>query len=236
MTSISLIIPAYNEAKRLPLALNSLADFFAGAQLNLQEVIIVDDGSSDETVAVASSFSEHLPIKVLRLDANYGKGYAVKRGVEAAVGELIIMYDADGATLPTSLTPLIEASADCPIVIGSRVLSKQVQISFWRRLVGFIFHLLCFPLIPGIKDASCGAKVFRYGVAQAIFKETRLKRFAFDIEVLWLARQKGYEIKELPVAWQERPGSKVKVGRDAPEMFLAILGLYFRALLVKIKL
>ena len=96
--------------------------------------------------------------------------------------------------------------------------------------MGFCFHIFCYPLLPKIKDASCGAKLLKKTAAQKIFSKQKIDRFAFDIEMLWLAKKMNFKIKEIGIIWQEIPGSKVNVLRDAPEMFFSVLGLYKRAI------
>ncbi len=232
--TVSIIIPAYNEAKRLPTTLTAISFWLpTAADFNLKEIIVVDDCSIDNTADLAQGFSGRLPIQVIKLPANCGKGCAVRTGILAATGDLILMYDADGATSLADLQKLVTEAKTNQVVIGSRLAGDNqiVQMSVFRRLVGLVFHWLCAPLLPRIKDASCGAKVFQREAAQAIFMAQKLDRFAFDIEILWLARRLGYSVKEVPVNWQAVPGSKVKVWRDAPEMFWSVLRLYGRQLL-----
>lgn len=232
--TVSIIIPAYNEAKRLPTTLTAISFWLPTAsEFNLREIIVVDDGSADETAEVARSFAGCLPVKVIKLPANRGKGCAVRTGVLAATGDLILMYDADGATSLADLQKLVTEAKTNQVVIGSRLAGDHqiVQMSVFRRFVGLVFHWLCAPLLPQIKDASCGAKVFQLEAARAIFMAQKLDRFAFDIEILWLARRLGYSIKEVPVSWQAVLGSKVRVWRDAPEMFWSVMRLYGRHLL-----
>jgi dolichyl-phosphate beta-glucosyltransferase len=127
----------------------------------------------------------------------------------------------------TELNKLVQATKYADIVIGSRMAKgAQTKMSLKRRIVGICFHLVCLPLLPKIKDASCGAKLFKTSCAKEIFALQKIKRFAFDIEILWLAKKLNYKIKEVGVFWQEIPGSKVRVLQDGAEMFFAVLGLY----------
>lgn len=233
MSTLSIIIPAYNEALRLPATLDKIKEFFSSPRdFVLKEVIVVDDGSRDETTLVAKNFTDLLPVKVITLLKNCGKGAAVRAGVKQANGDFVFIYDADAATPIGELTNFFTASQNNDIVIGSRVggTGRLVVMTRWRRFVGWCFHTLCAPLLPGITDASCGAKLFSLASAQAIFNEQKLNRFAFDIEILWLARLLGYKVSEVAVEWQAIPGSKVSIARDSWEMFWAVMGLYFRQL------
>lgn len=238
MEKISVIIPAYNEEKRLGNTLEKWQKFLAEKKPNYKilEIIIVDDGSTDKTLQIAESFRNYLPVKTIKISQNLGKGNAVKTGVFDAKGDFIFIYDADAAVEPEELNKLFFYTNEANIIIGSRTAKgAQIQISFLRKIIGFCFHLYCLPLLGDIKDASCGAKLFKKDCAQKIFSLQKLNRFAFDIEILWLARKLNYKIKEVGINWQEIKGSKVKILKDAPEMFFKVLDLHKKAILYKIK-
>ncbi len=229
---ISIVIPAYNEEERLPHTLISIAEYFKNEHNNfsLEEVIVVDDGSKDGTASVARSFSKILPIKVIVISPNKGKGNAVRIGSLSSKGDCVFMYDADGATPIEELERFIEYGNNADMVIGSRIAGQESKVVMapFRRFMGWCFHIVCSGLLPGIEDASCGAKLFSKKVAQEVFSKQRLNRFAFDIEILWLAHNLGFTIKEIPVNWFAVPGSKVNVYRDGIEMFWSVVGLYRR--------
>lgn len=234
MKTISVIIPAYNEEKRLNKTLSLWQDFLKieNFDYKITEVIIVDDGSKDKTCQVAKSFSNNLPIKIIEIKPNMGKGRAVKTGVLACNGDFILVYDADAATPPEETNKLFASINEADLVIGSRTtFGSNAKISFHRRFIGLLFHLLCLPLLPKIKDASCGAKLFKKNCAKKIFEQQKINRFAFDIEILWLAKKLNFKTKEISVMWQEIPGSKIKILRDGLEMFISVLGIYKRHLL-----
>jgi len=229
MRTISVIIPAYNEEKRIGKTLEKWQEFLKSKNTGctIYEIIIIDDGSEDKTAEIAGSFKNYLPVKIIKIFPNKGKGNAVKAGVFASSGDFIFIYDADAAVLPEELNKLFLQTNKADIIIGSRTAKEaHTQMSFARRFVGFCFHLYCLPLLGNIKDASCGAKLFEKECAQKIFKLQKINRFAFDIEVLWLAKKLNYKIKEVGVNWKEIPGSKVKVLRDSFEMFFSVLKLY----------
>jgi len=238
MKNISVIIPAYNEEKRLPLTLQKWQNFLSNrsnSNYKIGEIIIVDDGSRDKTISVAQYFRKYLPIKIIEVKPNKGKGNAVRIGVKRAVGDLVFIYDADAAVLPEEIEKLLLKINNADIVIGSRTAKGSIaKISFMRYIVGMCFHLLCLPLLPNIKDASCGAKLFRTNVAKQIFDLQKINRFAFDIEVLWIAKKLNFKIKEIGVTWQEIPGSKIKIVKDSLEMFFSVLSLYKTSILDKI--
>lgn len=234
METISLIIPAYNEEKRLAKTLLLWQKFLEKNALGhkVLEIIIADDGSTDNTVKIAESFKQNLPIKIIKINPNQGKGNAVKQGVRASQGNLVFIYDADAATRPEEIKKLLEYIGKFDFVIGSRTAKgADSKISFIRRIIGACFHIVCWPLISDIKDASCGAKLLRKTAAEKIFSEQKIKRFAFDVEILWLAKKYGIDIKEVGLKWKEIPGSKVKIFKDGAEMFISVLGLYKRQLL-----
>lgn len=232
---VSVIIPALNEEKRLPATLDS---FIAYLQANpdrnfeIAEIIVVDDGSTDDTSAAAKQFSERLPIILIYFEKNKGKGAALRSGVMAASGEFVLLYDADGATqideLQKTLQKQSETNAD--VIIGSRMLHHTTNVIMkpHRRFIGWLFHVLCAPLLPGIADASCGFKLIRLSVAKELFTEQTEDRFAYDTEILMIAIQRGYSIEEVPVKWTAVEQSKVRLLRDGVQMFVSVLKMYFR--------
>jgi dolichyl-phosphate beta-glucosyltransferase len=237
MQTISVIIPAYNEEKRLGKTLSLWQEYIKKERhaFKISEIIIIDDGSKDKTIEVADSFKKYLPIKIIKISQNKGKGNAVKNGVKEAQGDLIFIYDADGAVAPEEIYKLFLGINEVDIVIGSRTApGADAKISLKRRFVGMCFHFLCSPLLPGIKDASCGAKLFKKDAAKKVFRLQKIDRFAFDIEILWLAKKLNYKVKEIGIRWQEVSGSKVSIFKDGLEMFFSVLGLYKRQLLDKI--
>ncbi len=233
MPSLSIVIPAYNEEKRLGATLLEIARAVtSGAlqDLRLTEVIVSDDGSTDLTVRIAEDWKTQLPVKIVQLPANRGKGAAVRAGMLAATGDLFLMYDADGATPITEITKLFAALHDgADIAIGSRVTGTAEGLASMaphRRFIGNVYRMLVAALIPGITDAACGCKLFRAEAGKKLFSLQRIDRFAFDIEVLAIALRSGMKVREIPVKWTAMPESKVRLLRDGPEMFLCLLRLY----------
>ena len=238
MKTISIIIPAYNEEYRLPATLQKWQDFLSHNKNNflINKIIVVDDGSTDNTIQTAESFGNVLSMQIIKISPNQGKGNAVKAGIAAANSDFIFIYDADAAVPPQELNKLFCQINGSDLAIGSRSANgAQVKISLFRKFVGKCFRLVCYFLIPGIKDASCGAKLIKTDAAKQIFDKQHIKRFAFDVEILWLAKRMNYKIKEVGVVWYEIPGSKVRVSRDSAEMLFSVLGLYKKAILYKIK-
>jgi dolichyl-phosphate beta-glucosyltransferase len=229
--ALSIVIPAYNETPRLPQTLSAIRGFFSGphGDVTLGEVIVVDDGSTDGTPELAESWNDRLPMRVIRLPKNRGKGAAVRAGMLAAKEELVLMYDADGATpideVPGLVDEMFKTNAD--IAIGSRVdRTSSVSMQGYRRIIGRTYHALCAKLHPGIRDAACGCKLFKREVAQDLFSRQRIDRFAFDIEILSLALLRGYRVAQVPVRWTAVEKSKVRIWRDGPQMFWCILKMY----------
>lgn len=233
--TISLVIPAYNETPRLPQTLSAVQGFFSAKHpdMALREVIVVDDGSTDGTADMAESWKDRLPMSVIRLDRNRGKGAAVRTGMLAATSDVILMYDADGATPISEVSALLTAmqKEKADIAIGSRVdRVNDVSMQGYRRFIGRTYHALCSRLHPGIRDAACGCKLFTRDAAKDLFSRQRIDRFAFDIEVLSLALQRGYRVAQVPVRWTAVEKSKVRIWRDGPQMFWCILRLYLERL------
>ncbi len=219
----SVVIPAFNEARRLPRYLQEVVAYFEGRG-EAYEVLVVDDGSTDGTAAAAAAVARRHPaVRVLRSERNEGKGAAVRRGMLAARGRWRLFADADGATPIAEvkrLEPALAAGAD--LAIGSRGLSDPavaVGARLHRVLAGRVFNRLVAWLgLRGIADSQCGFKAFTAGASEALFTRLRTTGFAFDVEVLLLARVAGYRIAEVPVNWIDQPGSKSSVLRDGPRM------------------
>jgi dolichyl-phosphate beta-glucosyltransferase len=220
---LSIVVPAFNEAGRIEPTLREMLDALTRAE-RWGEVIVVDDGSTDATTAVALRLAEHDPrLRVIRLPDNHGKGYAVRTGVANALGERVLFADADGST-PIAEIARLEAALDAgaDVAIGSRaVASAQVRVEAnpLRRVVGRIFHRLVQSAgVRGIADTQCGFKLFTARAAADLFPRLRLTGYAFDVELLLAAQRRGMRVAEVPVNWTHQPGSKVSVVRDGLRM------------------
>jgi dolichyl-phosphate beta-glucosyltransferase len=215
--ALSLVIPAFNEEKRLPVALARIAEWLGSRRPPLSaEVLVVDDGSDDRTAAVAEKTAAGLGLefRLVRLPHNRGKGAAVRAGVMEAAGDRILVTDADLSTPIEELEKLLSSGA--PVAIGSRgideTLVKQRQ-SLFRVASGKLFNVLVRLLaVSGIRDTQCGFKLFRRDAAREIFSRASVDRFAFDVEALLLARRLGYAIAEVPVLWFNSPDTRVGLG------------------------
>lgn len=223
---LSIVIPAFNEELRLTPALNSIYRFMEKVEYSF-EVIVVDDGSKDKTSELVKARPEYLKtLSLIRQRKNHGKGYAVKLGVQHALGSFIIFVDADGATPIEEIIKLhkaLEVNAD--IAIGSRALKQSnVKDSWHRKIMGITFNFIIrILLVKGIKDTQCGFKLFKGTVAKELFNQIKLIGFSFDVELLFLAQKYGYNIVEVPVCWQAIPGTKINPLTDSIVMFLAVL-------------
>ena len=224
----SIVIPAYNEAQRLPAYLSEVVAYFDG-RAEPYEVIVVDDGSADETAArVLDAQVKHPGVTLHRLAQNRGKGHAVRAGMRAARGALRLMADADGAT-PIAEVKRLEAAiqAGADIAVGSRALhdpSVRREVLLHRKLSGEIFNFFARRMGVGdVTDTQCGFKLFRGTAATTLFGEAQTDGFGFDVELLLLARRHGYRVVEVAVNWADQPGSKVDVLRDGPRMLAQIV-------------
>jgi dolichyl-phosphate beta-glucosyltransferase len=230
--ALSLVIPAFNEEKRLPVALARIAEWLGSRKPYMTaEVLVVDDGSSDRTAAVAEKTAAGLGLvfRLIRLPENRGKGAAVRAGVMEAAGEHVLVTDADLSTPIAEVEKLL--SADAPVAIGSRgidaTLVKQKQ-SLFRVASGKLFNFLVRLLaVTGIRDTQCGFKLFRRDAAREVFSRATVDRFAFDVEALLLARRLGYRIAEVPVLWFNSPDTRVGLGGGL-EAFAALFRIRWR--------
>ncbi len=224
----SIVIPAYNESARLGASLESVLAY-VHAQRWDAEVIVVNDGSRDNTAEIVRRYAERDPIlRLLENPGNRGKGYSVRNGMLHAQGRLILFSDADLSS-PIEEAPkllnAIEAGAD--IAIGSRWLRSETQTQrqpLHRQLFGRVFNLL-LRLSLGLQfaDTQCGFKAFKRAAAQAIFPLQKIERWGFDPEILFLARKLGFKVQEIPVAWGHSGGTRINPVIDGARMFQEML-------------
>ncbi len=226
--SLSLVIPAYNEAGRLPPNLEKIAAWAQG-QSRTVDLILVDDGSTDGTAELARQvLADRLPLLTLTNQPNRGKGYSVRRGMLEAGGQAALFTDADLSTPiqeADRLVAALEAGAD--VAIGSRTAKGshiELHQPWYRELAGRTFGLVTRLIaLPGISDSQCGFKCFRREAAQAIFPHQTLQGWAFDVELLVIARKLSYQVAQVPVAWYNDPASKVHMLTDGPRMVADML-------------
>ena len=216
LRSLSIVIPAYNEEARLPATLDRVLAWLDRQQLEFRELIVVDDGSSDRTTAVAES---RAGVRLLRNPGNRGKGYAVRHGMLEARGEWVLYSDADLSAPIEDATILYKAAAEsgAQIAIGSRALDRSlvsVHQSSFREWSGRAFNVI-MRAVTGLKfrDTQCGFKLYRGDAAKAVFSRQKLDGFSFDVEDLYLAKQAGLRAIEVPVHWANVEGTKVSMGQ-----------------------
>jgi len=222
---LSIVIPAYNEEKRLPATLTKVFDFLA-TQPYTAEVLVAENGSQDATVEIVhQSAARHPQLRLLQ-ESGRGKGRAVRSGMLAARGAYRYMADADLSTpieeVNRFLPPQLE---EYDVAIASREASGAVRYGepTYRHVGGRFINLIIRALaLPGLHDTQCGFKCFKAGVAQDLFSKQTLNGFAFDVEVLYIARLRGYRIVEVPVPWYFNAESKVSVVRDSLRMIADI--------------
>lgn len=232
---LSIVIPAYNEETRLPETLRRIAAY-ARASGRDTEVLVVDDGSTDRTAAIAESFRAELPaLRVLANGANRGKGFSVRHGMREARGRIVLFTDADLSAPIEEADKLLTALQDHDVAIGSRALDRSlisIRQSRARELAGIIFNLIVRLILrlPFV-DTQCGFKAFRREPCRILFEQQRIERFGFDPELLYLARHHQLRIAEIPVRWAHSPATKVSMLRDSLRMFLDVFYIRWNSLL-----
>lgn len=222
---LSVVIPAHNEAARILPHLHSIRDTLSGQERSY-EIIVVDDGSQDDTIKVVRGFAKTEPaLRLIPLPTCMGKGGAVRQGMLAARGRLQLFTDADGATAITELDRLEQAVRNgADVAIGSRSLASrqhgfEVNARWHRSILGGCFNAMVrLGGIEGIGDTQCGFKLFERSVARDLFSVSTINGYGFDLELLFVAQQRGYRIEEVPVNWTDQPGSKVRLFRDSIAM------------------
>jgi len=222
---LSIIIPAYNEEERIKATLTKVFDFLDNNNIE-SEVIVVDDGSQDDTVRVVEEMKKD-NLRLLKNGNNRGKGYSVKKGMLNAKGELLLFSDADLSTPIEELKQFLEHSDKADVLVAARNLEgSEIKIKqpFFRSTLGKIFPFFVKHfLIKGISDTQCGFKMFKRGCAMDIFKKQRVDGWSFDAEILFIASKHNYRIKQLPVEWNNDTRSKINSFTDPPKMLLELL-------------
>jgi glycosyltransferase involved in cell wall biosynthesis len=219
LPTLSIVLPCLDEAERLPGTLATYLAHFPPSRSEV-ELIVVDDGSTDGTTVIADQIAAADPrVLVVRTTHNHGKGYAVRTGIQAAQGELVVFTDADGSYSPEQLERVVAALAAAPVAIGARLGSQAGAGPPLRRLASRVFNRVMRRLLGlPFSDTQCGLKGFRRDAAEAVFRRARVDGFAFDAEALLVARRLGIEVVEVPVRAEERQGSRVRLGGDAVAM------------------
>jgi len=221
----SFIVPAYNEAERLGTSLDRMQRYVAESRWDA-EIIVVNDGSRDETAAVVKEFASRNPmIRLIENPGNRGKGYSVRHGMMTASGDFLLFTDADLSSpieeAPKLFAPIESGAAD--VTIGSRYLQSELQTRkqpVHRRMLGRAFNF-ALRMILGLSyvDTQCGFKAFSRNAVNTIFPEMKIERWGFDPEILFLAQRYGLRVAEVPVSWAHDHRSKISPIRDGTRMF-----------------
>ena len=227
---ISVVIPAYNEADRLGATLRRAVEYLA-RRGDSYEILVVDDGSRDRTVEVAEAFSGD-GVRVIRHERNRGKGGAIKTGIIASRGVEVLLSDADASTPIEELEKLERRLDEAPVVLGSRAVAgadiRQHQ-PIYREIMGKTFNLIIrMAGVRGVSDTQCGFKLLRGDVARAIGSRLTIDGFAYDVELVWLARRHGHRVVEVGVIWVDSPDSRVDPIRSSVSMLIDVIRMRFR--------
>jgi dolichyl-phosphate beta-glucosyltransferase len=228
---LSIVIPAYNEERRLGPSLDRIAAYCAARGLD-HEIVVVDDGSTDRTAELVSAHPAP-GLRLLRQPANRGKGAALRAGVAASAGERVLVTDAD-LSAPIAelerLEPRLDAGAD--LVLGSRAApgARLVQRQpLYRELMGKTFNRVVRLLgVHGLADTQCGFKLLTGAAARDLFPRLTVDRFAYDVELVWLARRRGFRVEEVGVEWSDSGDSRVHALRDSAAMLRDVIGMRWR--------
>jgi glycosyltransferase involved in cell wall biosynthesis len=233
LNSISIIIPAQNEASRLENTLDSYVSYFSHLEDEKFEIIVVCNGCQDSTLQIAVEFTQkNNKVKVINVPEKIGKGQAIKEGFRVAHGDICLFTDADGSTSASESSKLILAVREGnDVAIGSRrlrgckILIKQ-RLS--RRIAGWGFNRLV-RLLFGLpfKDTQCGAKAFSKEATGLVLSSVKTNGFTFDVDLLWRLNKNGYRIQEVPITWGDSSGSTLILRKAIPRMLVEVLKLRF---------
>jgi dolichyl-phosphate beta-glucosyltransferase len=239
MESLSVVIPAYNEEQRLPASLQRVLEFAPRSPIPISEILVVDDGSRDNTAAIVNSAIEECDgagiLRLVQYADNRGKGYAVRYGMQLATGDWILSTDADLSSPIEELTKLLDAARaqQAAVAFGSRAVDRSLVRThqpFWRELSGRIFNV-AMRFVTGLPflDTQCGFKLFRADAARTIFPRQIEDGFSFDVEDLVIAKEHGLRTIEVPVIWSDVAGTKVSLAKGM-KSFLDLIKIRWRAL------
>ena len=238
---ISIVIAAFNEEKRIGASLRKIAEYFSGCGEEY-EVIVVDDGSIDGTSNTVKDLDHIFPkLELLRYKPNRGKGYALRQGVLASSGDLVLVTDADLSTPIEEIEKLagLIRNGDCEVAIGSRVLALSEILKkqpFWRRGMGKIFNkIVKLLVIDDFNDTQCGFKLFTGNAARNLFRDAIIVRFAYDVEILAMAKKKGYRVLDVPIKWINSPDSRVNPVVDSLQMLKDLVRIWAHVGRMKMK-
>jgi dolichyl-phosphate beta-glucosyltransferase len=230
----SIVLPAYNESERIPSTLEQILAHAEKSDWRV-EVLVVNDGSTDDTARIVDAYaSNHPTVRLLENPGNRGKGYSVRRGMLQARGDVLLFSDADLSSPIAEADKLLAAIRQgADIAIGSRWLNAGTQIKrqpLHRQLFGRVFNLMLrLGLGLNFKDTQCGFKAFTRDAAQKVFPRQKIERWGFDPELLYLARTCGLKVAEVAVAWSHREGTHLRPFRDGLRMFGEILAIRWNA-------
>jgi dolichyl-phosphate beta-glucosyltransferase len=221
MIAISIIIPAYNEERRIKGTLDGILEYMGKRKFDY-EIMVVDDGSRDKTVDIVNEYDDK-NVRILKNPENRGKGYSVKHGIMKSKYPLVLFSDSDLATPIEELDKFLKhIDEGYDIVIASRNMKESnivIKQPWYRHLIGKTFPLIVSLIaVRGFKDTQCGFKLFKRKAGQRIVKLQTFERFSFDVEILFIAKKLGYKIKEAPVMWIDKEGSTVSAGKDSMRM------------------
>jgi len=234
--TLSIIVPAYNEERRLPKTLECIHNYLA-TRAYRAEVIVVDDGSCDDTVRIVEGACKKYPeLRLISNGSNQGKGFSVRRGMLEARGDIALFTDADLSAPIEEADKLFAAICEqkCDAAIGSRGTRSLIEInqSTFRMVAGRVFNILV-NMVTGMDfgDTQCGFKAFRREPTRILFEQQLITGFGFDPEILFLARYHGLQVAEIPVRWAHAPGTKVRVFTDSLRMLRDLIRIRWNALI-----
>lgn len=231
--SVSIVIPSYNEAKRIGRAFSALSSFRAPKGMKIDEVILVNDGSTDQTLKLLKRFQSKYSTRVISYKKNMGKGYAVRKGMLASKSKYTLLIDADISTPLSQIDKFMPfMNADIDVIIGTRKNGHStvtVHQPWIRENMGKVFTAISRQIlgVKNITDFTCGFKMFKYEAKQAIFSRAKINRWGYDSEVIFLARKLGFYMVEKAVIWANQKNTKVNLLTDTFRSFAELLQIRF---------